>query len=553
MKLAQSLAEKLARPEIRALAPFDIADTGPDPDAILLDSNESPFAPMGTQLPINRYPESQPAALRARMAALYGVATENLWVSRGADDAIELLIRTFCNPGEDAIAISSPTFTAYERFAAVQGARVIDVALGDDFEWRGDALADAVKADGRVKLVFVCSPANPTGNVVPPADIMALADQLPDTIVVADEAYIEFAAVESLAEEAIKRENLVVLRTLSKAFGLAGARIGCLIGHPDTAEMTSRASPFYPLPVLSIDAAMAALSPSRRSLHERRIAELLDERARLATALESADGIASVRVGGGNFLFLEVDDPETLAREMRARAIRVRFRPQAAPGGVRLTVGTREENDAALAAFGISGGISGASPPSRRADIVRETKETRVALALDLDREGPRRVATGNAFFDHMLDQVAAHGGFALDLTCEGDLEVDAHHTIEDCSIALGEALREALGDKRGIGRYGFALPMDEAQAKVLIDLSGRPFAVWEGGFEASHIGDYPTEMTSHVFRSLSDSMKAAIHVSVAGDNDHHKTEGAFKAFGRALRQAIRLEGDTLPSTKGML
>ncbi|GGA10528.1 hypothetical protein GCM10010923_21350 [Blastomonas marina] len=551
MSARQSLAEKLARPEIRALAPFDIAETGPDPDAILLDSNESPFAPMGTDVPINRYPESQPQALRARMAALYGVEHDNLWVTRGADDAIELLVRTFCNPGEDAIAISSPTFTAYERFAAVQGARVLDVPLDDGFDLRADVLAEAILADGKVKLAFVCSPANPTGNVVPPADILALAKRLPDTIVVADEAYVEFAGVESLAGEAAGRGNLVVLRTLSKAFGLAGARVGALVGHPDTVAMTSRASPFYPLPVPSIEAAMAALAPSRRSLHERRIAELHEERARLAKALEGADGIVSVRVGGGNFLFLEVEDPAALAREMRARAIRVRFRPQAAPGGVRLTVGTREENDAALAAFGVRD--SGARTPSRRAEIVRETKETRVALALDLDAEGPRRVATGNPFFDHMLDQVAAHGGFALDLTCEGDLEVDAHHTVEDCAIALGEALREALGDKRGIGRYGFALPMDEAEAKVLIDLSGRPYAVWEGEFAASHIGDYPTEMTAHVFRSLADSMKAAIHIAVAGENDHHKTEGAFKAFGRALRQAIRAEGDVLPSTKGLL
>ena len=551
MSDVSSLAERLARPEIRALAPFDIADTGPDPDAILLDSNESPFAPLATTSAVNRYPESQPAALRARMAALYGVERENLWVTRGADDAIELLIRAFCRPGEDAVAYSSPTFTAYERFAAVQGARVLDVPLDDNFDLRADALAEAIEADGKVKLVFVCSPANPTGNVVPPETIRALADRLPETIVVADEAYIEFADVESLSGEAAERENLVVLRTLSKAYGLAGARIGALVGHPDTVAMASRCSPFYPLPVPSIDAALAALAPSRRALHERRIAELLDERARLAAALENAPGVRSVRVDGGNFLFLDVADPDTLAATLRSRAIRVRFRPQAAPGGVRLTVGTREENDAALAAFGVSG--SGAGSPSRRAEVVRETKETRIALALDLDSDGPRRVDTGNAFFDHMLDQIAAHGGFALDLTCEGDLDVDAHHTVEDCAIALGEALRTALGDKRGIGRYGFALPMDEAEAKVLIDLSGRPYAKWEGDFSASHIGDYPTEMTAHIFRSLADSMKAAIHVEVEGDNDHHKTEGAFKAFGRALRQAIRLEGDTLPSTKGML
>jgi imidazoleglycerol phosphate dehydratase HisB len=152
-----------------------------------------------------------------------------------------------------------------------------------------------------------------------------------------------------------------------------------------------------------------------------------------------------------------------------------------------------------------------------------------------------------------MLDQVAAHGGFSLLLSCDGDLDIDAHHSVEDCAIALGSALKQALGDKRGIGRFGFALPMDEAEAQVLIDLSGRPFSKFEGEFEASHIGAYPTEMTEHVFRSFADSMGAAIHVKVEGENDHHKTEACFKAFGRALRQAIAVEGSALPSTKGVL
>jgi histidinol-phosphate aminotransferase/imidazoleglycerol-phosphate dehydratase/histidinol-phosphatase len=154
-----------------------------------------------------------------------------------------------------------------------------------------------------------------------------------------------------------------------------------------------------------------------------------------------------------------------------------------------------------------------------------------------------------------MLDQVAAHGGFALTLACEGDLEIDAHHSIEDCAIAFGSALGKALGDKRGIGRFGFALPMDETEAQVLIDLSGRPYSKFEGEFEASHIGAYPTEMTPHVFRSIADSLGAAIHVRVTGENDHHKTEACFKAFGRALRQAVLREGksDVLPSTKGVL
>ena len=154
-----------------------------------------------------------------------------------------------------------------------------------------------------------------------------------------------------------------------------------------------------------------------------------------------------------------------------------------------------------------------------------------------------------------MLDQVAAHGGFSLTLACEGDLEIDAHHSLEDCAIAFGSALSKALTDRRGIGRFGFSLPMDETEAHVLIDLSGRPYSVFEGEFCACHIGDYPTEMTPHIFRSLADALGGAIHVRVAGANDHHKTEACFKAFGRALRQAVARVGDAdaLPSTKGML
>ena len=164
---------------------------------------------------------------------------------------------------------------------------------------------------------------------------------------------------------------------------------------------------------------------------------------------------------------------------------------------------------------------------------------------MDLDQEAD--VATGIGFFDHMLAQIALHGGFSLTLRCTGDLEVDGHHTIEDCALALGQALKEALGARRGLARFGFMLPMDETEARVSVDLGGRPYLVFEGMFTASHIGAYPTEMTEHVFRSLSQAMAASIHVHVEGENDHHKTEACYKAFGRALRQALRVEGARCP------
>ncbi|HVM37083.1 MAG TPA: histidinol-phosphate transaminase [Sphingomicrobium sp.] len=552
-----SLAERLARPEILALEPFDIAARANDafaPDAIKLDANENPFAPLSDgalATGLNRYPEPQPERLRLALAALYNVQRENLVVTRGADDAIDILVRAFCRPGVDAIAVPAPTFTAYAHFAALQGARVVEVPLGPGFEFDAAAYVAALQDVYGLKLAFICSPNNPTGNEIEPADVLHVADALPDVIVVLDEAYLDFSSTPSLAAEAAKRPNLVVLKTLSKAFGLAGARVGCAIGEPGLVAVAARALPPYPLPSLSVEAAMAALAPSRRQIHEERIARIIAERERLAPLLAASPIVRSVRSGGGNFLFLEVDDPQALADKLRRLGIRVRFRPNAAPGGVRLTIGTEAENAAALAAFE----VPSAAAPARRAELVRDTKETKIAVAVDLDRAEPRRIATGIPFYDHMLDQVAAHAGFSLTLACDGDLDIDGHHSVEDCAIALGTALSRALGERRGIGRFGFALPMDEAQAQVLIDLSGRPFSRFEGAFEASHIGAYPTEMTRHVFRSLADAMGAAIHVRVEGDNDHHKTEACFKAFGRALRQAVRREGssDAVPSTKGML
>jgi imidazoleglycerol-phosphate dehydratase / histidinol-phosphatase len=190
---------------------------------------------------------------------------------------------------------------------------------------------------------------------------------------------------------------------------------------------------------------------------------------------------------------------------------------------------------------------------SRRARVHRQTKETDITVEVDLSCEGPQRVATGLGFFDHMLEQIAKHGGFALSLECSGDLKVDEHHTVEDCALALGAAIRQALGEKRGIARYGFLLAMDEAEAQVALDLSGRPFFVWEGKFNRERVGELPTELVPHFFRSLSESLGAALHLKVRGENSHHMIESCFKGVGRSLRQAIRLQGAELPSTKGIL
>ena len=206
----------------------------------------------------------------------------------------------------------------------------------------------------------------------------------------------------------------------------------------------------------------------------------------------------------------------------------------------------------------------------RRAQVRRTTRETSIRVALDLDLAAEPRVSTGLAFFDHMLDQLGKHGGFALEIDAQGDLHIDEHHTIEDTGLALGQALREALGAKRGIGRYGFdppddpmlaaaaphagfTLPMDETLARAALDFSGRAYFVFDGGFRRERVGDLPTELVAHFFRSLCDAAGLNLHLQVRGDNDHHKIEAMFKAVARALRQALRREGAGLPSTKGVL
>ncbi len=191
----------------------------------------------------------------------------------------------------------------------------------------------------------------------------------------------------------------------------------------------------------------------------------------------------------------------------------------------------------------------------RTTNVRRVTGETDITLSINLDGQGVAKISTGLSFFDHMLTQLAHHGNVDIYLKCEGDLSVDEHHTIEDVGIALGEALRKTLTDMRGVERYGFTLPMDDCEAQVSIDLGGRPWLVWDVEFSRERVGDVPTEMFSHFFKSLSDSARMNLHVRATGENTHHKIEAVFKAFARALKMAVRRDPDHLflPSSKGQI
>jgi len=450
------------------------------------------------------------------MAEVYGVDAATVLPVRGALHGVDLALRLATREGRTHVA--APPDADIDRLIALHNL----TRISDEAE-RGIVLRTSP------------DPSNGTGL----GDINSEGDNL----VIVDESLIEFSTLESLASLAVSSRNCVVIRSLEIAYGLAGAPCAALIANPELiARLASLIEP-RALSNVTQSLALAALDPTRAAAYARRFTEVRGEKIRVTDALRGAG--FEVRESNGPFATVPVSDAQT------RNALR-HFKVSGAWLGertFRLDIGAPETNQRALAAFG----ILEAARASRRAEIVRKTSETDIVVQLDLDSANPPAIDTGTGFFDHMLAQIATHGGFSLALSCKGDLEIDAHHTVEDCALALGQALREALGERRGIARFGFLLPMDESEARVSIDLSGRPYLVFDGAFTASHLGAYPTEMTEHVFRSLAQSMGAAIHVSVTGENDHHKTEACFKAFGRALRQAIKIEGEVTPSTKGAL
>lgn len=545
---------KKVRPEILKLAPYvsarsELADaTG----LVALDANENPWVPYPQTAEmnlVNRYPDPQPTALLSRLANFYGVKADQIFVGRGMDEGIELLIRVFCTAYKDNVVSFKPSFSYYKVAADIAGVEIRELALGGapDFKLDLDKLLGL--CDENTKIIFLCTPNNPTGNSLTLDEIEYVLKALPETVIAIDEAYLEFSSLPSAIALMDKYTNLVVMKTMSKAFAFAGVRMGSVLAQNPIIELIRKVMAPYPLAEPCIRVALQTMSAHGLQLAQSRIDTLKAERARVYQTLKQLPEI-TVYPSDANFLLIQVADGAKTYKELLGKGILIRNRHKDIANTLRITIGSPAENDLLLAALGIK---QLENKPERTATVIRNTNETKIMVEVNLDKTSPIKIHTGVGFFDHMLEQLAKHGGFSLKLVADGDTHIDYHHTVEDVAIALGQALKQALGDKRGVNRYGFTVPMDEANATASIDLSGRGVLVYEAEYQTPLIGDFPVEMVEHFFLSLSDQLQAAIHLKATGDNAHHMVEGLFKACAKALNQAIKQTGDSLPSTKGLL
>ena len=553
--------ESLVRPNIRAMVPYSTArDEFKGVAEVFMDANESPF-----DNGYNRYPDPSQAKLKRRIAEIKGVDVQNIFVGNGSDEAIDLCFRIFCNPGLDNAIAIAPSYGMYSTCAAVNDVEMREVLLNDDFSLPVERLLDA--ANNNSKLLFICSPNNPTGNVFPREEIERILQEF-DGMVVLDEAYIDFADEPGMLRSLENWPNLIILQTLSKAWGMAGLRAGLAFASNYVMRLFAQVKYPYNINV----ATLSAVEKLLKAGVDDRVKLIKEQRAFLERKLSGMECVWRVYPSQANFLLVQVDNAADLYNYLLGEGIIVRDRSRMplCDNTLRITIGTPQENVRllrAIAEYDIKryGSRAEGGPlaerellqeyESRSARVIRTTNETSVSVSVDLDNSGTGGISTGLSFLDHMLMQIVHHGGIMLTINASGDLEVDEHHTMEDVAITLGQALFKALGEKRGIERYGFALPMDESEAIVLLDFGGRIDFKWEVTFYGERVGDVPTQMFRHFFQSLCSAMNCNLHISARGENDHHIAEAIFKAFARALKAAVRREpfNYEIPSSKGLL
>ena len=536
---------------------------------VRLDTNENPYP---TSLRVAQalarfddygyYPDYGP--LIEALARYAGVNRDNTFIGNGGDEIIDMVVRLFVAPG-DGIIICPPAFGMYAVSGQAHLGTVLRVPRRDDFslDVEGiEALVDNQNAAVRPKLLFVTSPGNPDGGQIPLETIRRLL-KLPLAVVV-DEAYVEFGG-ESAVPLLEFHPNLIVLRTLSKWASMAGLRLGYGLASAEIVRAVEHLRLPYNVSVAAVVAAMATFEDL--DAVQETITRTIVEREQLRASLASLPGVQP-QPSLGNFVLcrLEGCTGQELADALAAQGILVRsFSDPSLANVVRITVGRPEQNRALLAALShILLGTEALELPVQEPALTprggaahRQTGETDISVALHLDGTGQHKIDTGIGFLDHMLAQLAAHGLFDLNVRARGDLYIDEHHTVEDVAISLGQALDQALGSRRGLVRMGEAYaPLDEALAQVIVDLSGRPYAVIEAEFAAHRIGTVNTDLIIHFLETLATHARMSLHARVLyGRNDHHKAEALFKALGRALDAATRIDPrrEGVPSTKGVL
>jgi len=561
--------QNLVRPNIRSLAPYSTArDEFEGNLGTFLDANESPYPNKW-----NRYPDPRQKALKAIIAELKDIEPANLFLGNGSDEAIDLIFRIFCTPGKDNAIAISPSYGMYRVAAETNDIKLAEFPLEEDFSLNEEKLL--AQCNAGTKVIFLCSPNNPSGNTFPTRQIEIILERF-NGIVALDEAYIDFADVPGFAKRVDEYPNLIVLQTMSKARGMASLRLGLAISNSYISSLFAMVK--YPYNINGATQ-LLAMKGLERDI-EGQVREVVSEREMLTATLPGFKCVEKVYPSQANFLLVKVSDADALYDYLIESGIIVRNRTNVngCANCLRITVGLREENKKLLEALkaydnGAGNGYAGCASAGdkaiacvssgnsqsvscgRCAHIVRKSSETDIEISIALDGGGESKIDTGLKFLDHMLNQLVHHGGITLNLTCKGDLEVDEHHSMEDIGIALGTALKEALGEKKGIERYGFVLPMDECAAAVLLDFGGRSELVWKVEFTREWVGDVPTEMFKHFFKSLSSAACCNIYVEAKGENNHHLAEAVFKAFARALKQAVREDpfNYALPSSKGIL
>ena len=564
------------RDNIKNLKPYSTArDEYSGSIGIYLDANESAY-----ENGYNRYPDPHQKELKAVISKIKDVEVENIFLGNGSDEPIDVIMRVFCEPKQDNVVAISPSYGMYGVAADINNLEYRDVALNEDFSLDVERVLAA--CDANSKVLMLCSPNNPSGNLLCAEKVEILLNNF-NGIVVVDEAYIDFAEGNSWLKRLGEFSNLIVLQTFSKAWGMAGLRLGMAFASPEIIAVMSRVKYPYNISSLVQSVVLGRLKEEIATGNvAKQVAQIKSERARVAAILAELPKVKRVYKSDSNFLLVKVDEATPTYNMLIENGVIVRNRDSVTgcKGCLRITIGLPSENNRMLELMGADlrnseldsesceiadkasndGGAAvcncaAATTEARFAEVTRATKETSIRVSIDLDGKGESSISTGLGFFNHMLEQLIYHGGIALQVDSKGDLHVDEHHTIEDVALVLGEAFVKALGNKIGIERYGFVLPMDECKAFVLLDLGGRPDFIWDVNFTREMVGDVPTEMWSHFFKSFSYAAKCNLHIQATGENNHHKIEGVFKAFARALKMAIKQEPFSykLPSSKGVL